>query len=236
MSGYALKRLGDTGLVVEFGAGVDRALSARVLSLARRLEARTVAGVLAIVPTFRSLLVRYDPLVVPEDALGDEIAAAIAEDPASSGGGPPGALWRLPVCFDPAVAMDVEMVAEEAGLTVDGVAEAFAATEFHAYMLGFLPGQPYLGDLPPAFDMPRLQNPRMSVPAGSVGIATRLVCVYPDATPCGWRIVGRTPAGLWRDDRAVLAAGDRVRFEPVSLAAFEALATTRPAPQRLAAP
>lgn len=234
MSGYAVKHLGDTGLVVEFGAVVDRTLSAQVLSLARELESRTIAGVLAIVPTFRSLFLQFDPLVMDFEALTLEVSHAVAAAPQALQ--TPGALWRMPVCFDPSIAFDVDDVAATVGLSRAGLVEAMAAPVYHAYMIGFLPGQPYLGDLPSEFDLPRRQNPRTMVPAGSVGVATRLVCVYPDETPCGWHIVGRTPVSLWREGRAMLAAGDRIRFEPVGLSVFEDLVTRRPPPERVLEP
>jgi KipI family sensor histidine kinase inhibitor len=94
-------------------------------------------------------------------------------------------------------------------------------------MVGFLPGYPYLGDLPPELVLPRRENPRTALPAGSVAIATTLSAVYTLESPGGWHIIGRTPALLWDlrcDPPAILAAGDRVRFAPISLREYEALA------------
>jgi KipI family sensor histidine kinase inhibitor len=106
------------------------------------------------------------------------------------------------------------------------VVERHSSVTYHVYMVGFLPGFPYLGDLPPELMLPRRENPRTALPAGSVAIATTLTAVYTLESPGGWHVIGRTPALLWdlrSDPPAVLAAGDRVRFAPISLCEYEAL-------------
>jgi KipI family sensor histidine kinase inhibitor len=131
------------------------------------------------------------------------------------------------VCYDPAFALDLEDVAARTGLAPSEVVESHSATTYHVYMIGFLPGYPYMGDLPARLALPRRENPRTQVPAGSVAIATTMTAVYTLQSPGGWHILGRTPAPLWnrrRSPPAVLAPGDKVRFAPVSLDEFERLA------------
>ena len=131
------------------------------------------------------------------------------------------------MCYDPAFALDLEEVATRTSLTPAEVIEHHSATTYHVYMIGFLPGYPYMGDLPARLALPRRENPRTHVPAGSVAIATTLTAVYTLQSPAGWHILGRTPAPLWnrrRDPPAVLAPGDEVRVAPVDRTEFERLA------------
>ncbi|MBX9760276.1 MAG: 5-oxoprolinase subunit PxpB [Beijerinckiaceae bacterium] len=212
MLDYELKNAGDTALVVEFGEQVDRNISSRVLALADAIRTLNTPGVVELIPTFRSLMIRYEPLLIAPDDLNAVVARSLALAARSDR---PRRSWIVPVCFEDAFALDAESVAEFSGLSRDGVVQALCSPVYHVYMLGFLPGQPYLGDLPPAFDMPRRPSPRAAIPAGSVGIAKRLVCIYPAQTPCGWHIVGRCDARLWRGESPLLQAGDEVRFSAV---------------------
>lgn len=211
MRDYELKNAGDTALVVEFGDSVDRHVSSRVVALAEALRSLDAPGIVELIPTFRSLMIRYEPVLISAEDINALVTRALALVT-------PGARrrrrWVIPVCFEDQYAPDAAEAAEFAGIDRDALAAALSEPVYHVYMLGFLPGQPYLGDLPPAFDIPRLRSPRIHVPAGSVGIAKRLVCLYPSQTPCGWRIVGRCAARLWQDDGPLLQAGDEVRLAP----------------------
>jgi KipI family sensor histidine kinase inhibitor len=212
MLGYELKNAGDTALVVEFGETVDRNVSSRVVALADAIRSLDVPGVVELIPTFRSLMIRYEPLFIDADALGGVISRAVAlASPASR----PRRRWTIPVCFEDSCALDTAHVAEFSGVEPDALPDVLCSPVYHVYMLGFLPGQPYLGDLPPAFDMPRRRSPRTAIPAGSVGVAKRLVCIYPAQTPCGWHIVGRCAARLWQGEGPLLQAGDEVRLRAV---------------------
>jgi KipI family sensor histidine kinase inhibitor len=216
---------GDTALAVELGDAVDREVSALVLALTERVKAAAIAGVAEAVPTFRSLLIHYDPLTVPQAELKRRLAPLLSGLAALER---PGRSWRIPVCYHESVAPDLGEVAERTGLTPDQVAKRHSSVAYHVYMVGFLPGYPYLGDLPPELVLPRRDSPRTAVPAGSVAIATGLTAVYALESPGGWHLIGRTPALLWdrrRDPPAILSAGDAVRFEPISLPEYEVLAS-----------
>lgn len=214
---------GDTGLVVDFGDRIDARINHYVLRLANRLDALALAGVAETVPSFRSLLIQYDPCVLSaksllakvEDLLHNADAVPVA-----------GHLWHLPICYDKAVAEDISSLAEQVGLSESSVIEAHSSRTYSIYMLGFLPGQPYLGDLAPELRVSRRANPRLKVPGGSVGVATSLTSIFPLETPCGWHVIGRTPISLWHrsvDRGPLLAPGDQVMFEPVCLERFAVL-------------
>jgi KipI family sensor histidine kinase inhibitor len=222
-SDYRVLPAGDTGLVVEFGDGVDRRLSLRVLALARRLADAKLDGIVETVPTFRSLMVQFEPLVISAVALADRIAELM---PAAQLGDVPGRLWRLPACYDASVAPDLGDVAATTGLTPAQVVERHSGVTYHIYMLGFLPGQAYMGDVPAELALPRHQVPRPRIPAGSLAIAAAMTCIFPLETPCGWHLIGRSPIPLWRAgerEQALLAPGDKVTFAPVSLREYERL-------------
>ena len=216
---------GDTALAIEFGDGVDRRVSALVLALAERVKAAAVPGIVELVPTFRSLLVHYDPLTVPQGELKAQLAPLLSGLSAADS---PGRNWRIPVCYHASVARDLAEVSGRTGLAQDRVVALHSAVTYRVYMVGFLPGYPYLGDLPHELVLPRRENPRAAVPAGSVAIATTLTAVYSLESPGGWHLIGQTPALLWdrrRDPPAVLSPGDSVRFLPITLGDFSALAS-----------
>jgi inhibitor of KinA len=214
---------GDTALVVEFGDRVDRTLSGLVLALARRLADAAIPGVVETVPTFRSLMVHYDPLQLTDAQLKGHLAPLLDGLEAAESAG---RHWRIPACYDASLGLDLADVAQRTGLSVAEVARRHTGALHHIYMMGFLPGLPYLGGLPPEFELPRRENPRIKVPSGAVAVAMSMTVVYPLESPGGWHILARTPAPLWdmrRNPPALLAAGDKVTFEPVSLREYEAL-------------
>jgi KipI family sensor histidine kinase inhibitor len=217
MFGYKVLPAGDTALIVEFGEAVNLQLNCQVLSLARRLQELRLAGIIETVPTIRSLSIYYEPLILSADELKARIAELMQDLPLVQGSG---RTWRLPVCYDPELAPDLSHVAERSGLSPTQVIDLHCSVTYHVYMLGFLPGLAYLGKVPDGLALPRRENPRPRIPPGSVGIGTSLTCIYPAETPCGWHLIGRSPVQLWDQNRtngALLAAGDKVQLEPISL-------------------
>jgi KipI family sensor histidine kinase inhibitor len=214
---------GDRALVVDFGDHIDRALSEEVLRLAASLRAVELLGVVETVPTFRSLMVHYDPLVTSRAELEGAIASLLDRPPEPRAAA---TLWRVPVCYENEFAPDLAEVARLTGLAPDEVVTLHSSVRYHVYMLGFLPGFPYMGDLPAALALPRRADPRVRVPAGSVSIATSLTAIYPYESPGGWHLIGTTPVRLFDIERAspaLLAPGDAVRFEPIGARDFAAI-------------
>ena len=169
-------------------------------------------------------MVAFDPAEIGFEALAEQIAGLAPTERAARR---TTRTWTLPVCYDVSLAPDLADVAARAGLCVEALAARHASFAHHVYMLGFLPGQPYLGDLPDDLVLPRLESPRPRVEAGSVGIAMRMTCIFPKATPCGLRVIGRTPVPLWRPasaNGALLEPGDQVVFRPIALDAFHWMA------------
>ncbi|MCR9257637.1 MAG: 5-oxoprolinase subunit PxpB [Alphaproteobacteria bacterium] len=215
---------GDAALIVEFGNAVDKALNDKVLALDQRLAAAPPDGMVETVPTFRSLMVHLDPLVTDPATVEAHIAGLLGD---LAGSAAPGPIWRVPVCYEGDLAPDLEDVARATGTSATEVVALHSGALFQIYMLGFLPGFPYLGGLPDTLYLPRRTNPRTRVPAGSVAIAQSLSAIYPVVSPGGWHLIGNTPIRLFdsgRDDPALFASGDRIRFVPVEAAEFARIA------------
>jgi inhibitor of KinA len=212
---------GDRALVVEFGDRVDRKLSEDVLRLNATIRSRALEGVIETVPTFRSLMIHFDPLVINRRKLEQAIEAVLGGDSGSQIGT---RLWHIPVCYEGQLAPDLADVALLTGLTPSDVVAMHTGTIYHVYMLGFLPGFPYLGDLPAELSLPRRADPRVRVPPGSIAIATSLSAIYPYESPGGWHLIGTTPLRLFDLDHpkpALLAPGDAVLFQAVDRASYE---------------
>lgn len=190
------------------------------------VELRPHPAVRNLHPAYASVLVSFDLAQWSLDDAEDFVRGVL--ETMSQAPALPGRLVLLPVCYDPRVAPDLQEVAGIHGIAVDELVRRHSAPEYTVHFLGFSPGFPYLGGLDAALATARLATPRTSVPAGSVAIGGAQTGIYPMQSPGGWRIVGRTPAALF-DARAwppaALRMGDRIRFEPVSHAAFERLAS-----------
>ncbi len=221
--------VGDTAFSVEFGREIDPETNTRVRGLnaaVRELRERGgLDGLIETIPSFRALLVHYDPLRTSGAELAAAIRPLVEEDRRASAEGD---LWRLPACYGgDEFGPDLAEVAARTGLSSDEVIELHAGATFTVYMLGFMPGLAYMGGLPERLHLPRREDPRTRVPAGSVAIAGALSIVYPWESPGGWHLLGRTPVRLFdlrRGERPVLLApGDLVRFVPQSRAEFDAM-------------
>ena len=164
---------GDTALTVELGATAELGLSLRVLELYRRISAAALSGVVEVVPALRSLTVHYDPCVTSNGALRAALTpivdAALAE--AASGLSVPARRWVIPACYAPAHAPDIEGVAATCGLDAVRVAALHASVAYRVLMIGFLPGHPYLGELPAALRLPR--HAPLATPVPSKPLNTR---------------------------------------------------------------
>lgn len=223
---------GDTALTIEFGDCVGQRLLAEVSALeevlARLVDSGGLPGIVETVPTFRSLTVIYDPLLTTRAEIEPSIRAAMHSSAAVPA--PRGRLWRLPVCYGDEIVgfgSDLNELADACGLTPVEVIRLHSSATYDVYMLGFLPGFPFMGCLPEELSRPRRSDPRVCVPAGSVATAGILTAVYPWESPGGWHLIGACPVPLfsaaWQQP-ALLRPGDRVRFRAVGRAEYRALA------------
>jgi KipI family sensor histidine kinase inhibitor len=207
--------VGDAALVVEFGDEIHPDIHRRVLALDHALAADPFPGLRETVPTYRSLLVYYDPRQLSWDEARRLVANALARSTDTPM--PEPREVEIPVVYGGEFGPDIGFVAAHTGLSEEEVVRLHTSVTYTVYMLGFAPGFVYLGGLPEALATPRLPTPRPSVPAGSVGIAGLQTGIYGLSTPGGWRLIGRTlltMLDLNRQPPTLLQPGDRVRFVP----------------------
>ncbi len=203
---------GDAAITVEFSKQIDDAANQRVLALDRAISAASIAGVTETVPTYRSLLVHYDPCQIDFDTLGEKLLT-LTKIPAPPNGGT--RHWRVPVAYGGENGIDLENVAKTLNTTPDEIVARHVAGHYRVAMIGFTPGWSYLSGLEKFLHMPRRQNPRILTPSGTIsigGVQTGIQCL---AGPSGWHLIGRTPIRtyqLHREPIFLLEPGDRVTF------------------------
>jgi KipI family sensor histidine kinase inhibitor len=211
---------GDSAITVEFSRNIDDAANRRVLALDRAMTAEPVTGVTETVPTYRSLLVHYDPVLIDFDKLGEKILT-LAQRPVPATAKT--RRWRIPVVYGGEHGIDLEDVAKTLNTTADEIVARHVAGDYRVAMIGFTPGWSYLSGLADSLHMPRRQNPRLLTPAGTIsigGVQTGVQCL---AAPSGWHLLGRTAVRtyqLHRNPIFLLEPGDNVSFAPVDAKTF----------------
>jgi KipI family sensor histidine kinase inhibitor len=208
--------LGDSAITVVLGEGISRALSEEVLRVTDALRSASIQGVTEVVPAYASLGIYYEPLEIGMDQLLEKTMPIVEQARAASSkaGSQQARTIRIPVRYD---GEDLADVAERTGHTAAEVITLHSEREYHVYVIGFVPGFAYLGEIDSSLILPRRSAPRKRVPAGSVAIAEAQTGVYPFATPGGWHLLGRTDVKMFDPNRAepaLLRVGDRVVFEP----------------------
>jgi KipI family sensor histidine kinase inhibitor len=219
--------LGDSAVLAEFGTSLDLEVNARLQRLAESVRAKGVPWICDIVPALGSLALHFDPARVPAGL--DPVAAAkgLLQDCLRGGlrapRGRPASL-EVPVCYEAELGPDLSEVAGQVKLSVDEVVRRHTASEHRVLMMGFAPGQPYIGGLDAALAVPRRATPRTRVPAGSIAIANAQTAVYPFEISGGWNVIGRTPLRVFdvtRDPAALFTPGMSVRFVAIARAEYE---------------
>jgi len=212
-SGFGIRDAGDSAVLLELDAVIDRGVNARAIGIAHAIAGRRFAGVRDVIPTYRSVAVHFDPLATDVAAVTHAMLEAAHAAPEAR----EGALVEVPVSYGGADGPDLRDVAAFGGLSEKDVIDRHSAVEYRVFMLGFLPGYAYMGIVDEAIASPRRAIPRTRVPAGSVGIAGRQTGIYPRQSPGGWQLIGRTSLPVFdpsRDPASIFAPGDRVRFVP----------------------
>jgi len=208
---------GDEALLVEFGDEISPELNRRVRNLKLAIEKQRIPGVIESVPAYRSLLIYFEPLQMHPKELR-EILFRLAQQPLESELSKP-RLIEIPTVYGGEFGPDLEFVAAHSKLSVNEVIQIHTGTPYLIYMIGFLPGFPYLGGMSAKIAAPRLDTPRTRIPAGSVGIAGTQTGIYPAESPGGWRLIGRTPLKVFdptREPPALFQAGDYLKFVSVT--------------------
>ncbi|XOZ34811.1 5-oxoprolinase subunit PxpB [Halomonadaceae bacterium KBTZ08] len=217
-----LENAGADAWIVRLAERIDPANRRWINGFSRDCRHAFGNALVELVPSYTTVLVQYDPWqlsdVTSRERL-ERLLAQLAPDEDEAGG----RLVDIPVWYDVSVGPELALIAQRNGWSAQQVAEAHAATEYQVFALGFVPGFAFMGLVEPQLATPRLATPREQVPRGSIAIAEHQTSAYPQVTPGGWNLIGRTPLTLFdanRDPMTVLETGDRVRFVPLSRERF----------------
>ena len=214
--------MGDRGLLLELGDEIGSEVNEKVRRMTLAIQAESIEGIVEIVPTYRSLLILYNSLILSFVDLKkrlERIEKGLQQTPF-----PEPKLTQIPALYGGSYGPDLEEVAKYHQISPEEVIQLHCSKPYFIYMIGFMPGFPYMGELPEALITSRLKTPRLSVPAGSVAIAQRQTGIYPMESPGGWQIIGRTPVKLFNPEReppALLQMGNLVQFFPISEKEFK---------------
>jgi inhibitor of KinA len=227
---YRIFPLGDTAITIDFGNVIDESINEKVLALFNQLHHDPLPGITDIVPAYSSVTVYYDLFVISKScsngqSVYETVAGQLTErinQPLPVNDAAP-RLMTIPVCYENEFAPDIAYLADKNKVSIDELIHIHVSREYRVYMLGFLPGFTYMGEVDKKIAIGRKPQP-VTVSAGSVGIAGRQTGIYPLQSPGGWQIIGRTPLKLFdaeREEPSLLKAGDRIRFNSISKNEFE---------------
>lgn len=229
MADLCVETLAEDALLLRFGDGIGIATNARVHAAARALREANLPGVVDIAPAYATLLVRFDPEMVPGTIFPIDLLRNVVERNSAENEIVPDTISpcvEIPASYGGECGPDVDAVAEHTGLSHEEVISRHTSAEYTVAMLGFAPGFPYLLGLDASLHVPRRATPRTRVPAGSIAIGGAQTGIYPTELPGGWQLIGRTPLKLFDSQRqppCLLAPGDRVRFRAIDANEFARL-------------
>jgi inhibitor of KinA len=217
-----IKPAGDAAWFIELDERIDAATNEQAIGIAHAVRASALPGLRDVVTGYRGVAVYLDPLQTDAAGVEERLVEIARGARAGAEEAPP--VVRVPVCYGGELGPDLPEVAAFAGCSEQEVVDRHTAVQYRVYMIGFVPGFPYMGTVDARIAMPRRESPRVRVPAGSVGIAGAQTGIYPTETPGGWRLIGRTPIRPFVADRqppCLFAPGSRVAFEAISRDEFE---------------
>ena len=225
-------QISENAISLEFGDDINEETLDIITRLNQSIRRNPFAGLLSTIPAYTTLTLYFNPVALMNDpglkgsTTLDKISRYIKsihvetkKDQQTQN-----QIMQIPVCYDPVFGFDLQELSSFYQLKKEEIIDIHSSAVYTVYMIGFVPGFPYLGGLSEKLTTPRKQNPRAAIPAGSVGIAGQQTGIYPLETPGGWQIIGRTPLKLFdvnRQQPSLLKAGDKLKFEPISLREFE---------------
>ena len=218
---YKILTAGDSSILIEFGKEISPEINHKISATVQLVRDQHIEGILDMIPSFCALLINYDPRIISYEKLSRRLEQLLKIDVAA--GTRKKKIFEIPVCYGGDFGPDIQNIADHAGISVEEVISRHSSRDYLIYMLGFLPGFCYLGGLDEKIHTPRLSNPRIRIPAGSVGIGGSQTGIYPLDSPGGWQLMGMTPVKTYdpsRDPAILVEAGDYIRFIPIDEGEF----------------
>ena len=225
-------QISENAISLEFDNNINEETLSRISRLNECIKRNPFAGLLSTIPAYTTLTLYFNPVGLMNDAslkgstTLDKISRYIKSINVETKNDQQihNQIMQIPVCYDLTFGFDLQELSSFYQLKKEEIIDIHSSAVYTVYMIGFVPGFPYLGGLSEKLTTPRKQNPRPAIPAGSVGIAGQQTGIYPLETPGGWQIIGKTPLKLFNVNRqqpSLLKAGDKLKFEPISLREFE---------------
>ncbi len=222
MQDIKLKIVGDSAVLLQFEEKIEPQINAAISSIVTMIKEQQVEGVIDMIPAFCSLLINYDSRIISYEEISKRLLAIMEMDIATESAAK--VVYEIPVCYGGEYGPDMQNVMDNANLSEEEVIQIHTSEDYLIYMLGFLPGFTYLGGLDERIHTPRLANPRVSIPAGSVGIGGAQTGIYPLDSPGGWQLIGKTPIKTYdpmSEPPILFEAGQYIRFVSVSSERYE---------------
>ncbi|MCC8127737.1 MAG: 5-oxoprolinase subunit PxpB [Clostridiales bacterium] len=222
MQNIKILTAGDSSLLIEFGSEISPEINRKIAGTVQLMREQHIEGIVDTIPTYCSLLINYDPRVIRYEEMKNRLEALLRLDIKLDSGNR--TIVEIPVCYGGEFGPDMAFIAEHAGLSEQEVIKIHSSKDYLIYMLGFLPGFTYLGGLDERIFTPRLANPRLEIPAGSVGIGGSQTGIYPMDSPGGWQLMGKTPVKTYdpnRKEPILVEAGQYIRFVPIDRAEYD---------------
>ncbi len=221
-----LNNIGDCGIVCDFGNEVNRSINTNVIKLFHHIKKEVsngnLKGLLNYTPSYNKLIISFDLKTINSSKIIDFLKSVdfstlnISHNTKN---------WIIPICYD--FEIDLNNISKTLKIEKDEIINIHLNTDFFIYMVGFIPGHPFMGDLDSKLFLNRLKTPRVKIPPGSVGIVEKFCNIYPYESPGGWNIIGRTPIKLFdkknESNPCLLSPGDTVKFKSISKKDFEKL-------------
>jgi KipI family sensor histidine kinase inhibitor len=218
-----LNNIGDSGIVCDFGNEVNQTVNEEVIKLfnfvQKQISLGKIDGILNCIPSYNKLIINFDLKIINSKKIFNFINSI---DFAKLNLNQAQKEWTIPICYE--LEMDLTNMSKELKIDKNEIIKNHSETVFFIYMVGFVPGHPFMGDLDPKMFLDRLKTPRVKVPEGSVGIVEKFCNIYPYESPGGWNIIGRTPIKLFNSKNethpCLLSPGDIVKFKPITKKEF----------------
>jgi inhibitor of KinA len=235
---FSIHPLGDNAVTIELGKDINLDTHKKVEMLTAFFEEHPIEWMIEYIPAFTTVTVFYNPVQIisifnegfklPYDYVCEQLKSLLSEIRVNEA--IESRVIEIPVCYGNEFGPDLEYVAKSNGLTPEEVIDIHSNGDYLVYMIGFAPGFPYIGGMNERIATPRRESPRLTIPAGTVGIAGKQTGMYPIETPGGWQLIGKTPLRLFRPDESspsLLRAGDKIKFKPITYQVFQELEEER---------